>query len=140
MMKKAATSSRPASTVGDDSSSAVCRPRRWPSDATFAQLCAILATCLHASHGNVTDAKDLAARVLAKRQLKADVPMIDRAIAAVLTSQATERLAMSVRQPHRATLATAASHMREGFDRVDWRKVVDTLKATGLLKSVEGAK
>jgi hypothetical protein len=88
----------------------------------------------------VTDAKDLAARVLAKRQLKADVPMIDRAIAAVLTSQATERLAMSVRQPHRATLATAASHMREGFDRVDWRKVVDTLKATGLLKSVEGAK
>lgn len=88
----------------------------------FAQLCAIVQDCWRV-HPNVTDCKDVARTVLAKRRLAVDVATLDRALAAVLAQQ-----------PPPVHVPTGGPVMvLDEMAPFDYEQVARTLRASGLL-------
>jgi hypothetical protein len=96
-----------------------------PYQQKLAQLIAIVQDCLRV-HPNVTDAKDAALTVLARRGLKVDIPTLNQTLDAVVERQARQQ------EQHRV-----ADH-RERVDRsIDWSAAARTLAQAGLLPQPE---
>lgn len=105
---------------------------------SFAQLCAIFQDCVRA-HPNVTDAKDAALTVLARRRLEVDAPTLNRAIDAVLEqayrSSTGERRADTPRcDPCRPRVVPSAG---DSGQVIDYAQVARALTRAGLVSQTD---